>query len=353
MSARVTGWAWDQEVLVQRKAILLWLANRATDSGVCFPGLAEIRQKTGLSESMVRRHLHWLASDRDDAGEPKAPLVGIIERPVAGSRHTSNVYVLRVPWAKPEDVRAELAELKHVPAEALEGVGGAGATQGGGWHPCQPVGSAGVPQVGGAGARPELSPGNPDRNSPLPPTGEEQQQGEGGEIGHPGAKTSPATPTSIVAAQALLAAFYRGLGTMPSTATMAMQRRDLVIACQLVDAGATPGEAETYAREMSGLEGRLAPVDLRSFERERPGWLVRRRRHERRYCDRTGLPPTWLAGVSDPSWPGDTPPEVEPVPGGPSAAARVTAGAPASSRSALAGEQLGHALRAALLPGSR
>src|SRR5205823_11336954 len=103
-----------------------------TDNGVCFPGLAEIRQKTGLSESMVRRHLHWLASDRDEAGEPKVPLVQIIERPVAGRRHTSNVYVLRVPWAKPEDVRAELAELKHVPAEALEGVDGTGATHGGG-----------------------------------------------------------------------------------------------------------------------------------------------------------------------------------------------------------------------------
>jgi hypothetical protein len=140
---------------------------------------------------------------------------------------------------------------------------------------------------------------------------------------------------------------------MPSTATVAMQRRDRVIACQLVEAGATPGEAETYAREMSGLEGRLAPVDLRSFERERPGWLVRRRRHERRYCDRTGLPPTWLVGGSDPSWPGDKPPEAEPVPDGPSAAARITAGAPASSRSALAGEQLGQTLRAALLPGSR
>jgi len=72
VSAKVQGWAWDQEVLVQRKAILLWLANRATASGVCFPGLAEIRLKTGLSESMVRRHLHWLASDWDD-GQPKTP----------------------------------------------------------------------------------------------------------------------------------------------------------------------------------------------------------------------------------------------------------------------------------------
>ena len=66
MSAKVQAWVWDQELLPQRKLLLLWLANRATDNGVCFPGLAEIRQKTGLSESMVRRHLHWLASDQDD-----------------------------------------------------------------------------------------------------------------------------------------------------------------------------------------------------------------------------------------------------------------------------------------------
>src|SRR5919108_5502428 len=183
MSTKVQGWAWDQEVLVQRKAILLWLANRATDNGVCFPGLAEIRQKTGLSESMVRRHLHWLASDQDDDGQPKEPLLEIIERPVGGSRHTSNVYVLRVPWAEPAGVRAELAELKYVPAEVLGGVGSTGATQGGGWHPCQPVGSTGAPQVGGTGATQELLPENLDRDTPLPPTGEQPQ---GGAVEDPG-----------------------------------------------------------------------------------------------------------------------------------------------------------------------
>ena len=177
MSAKVQGWAWDQDVLVQRKAILLWLANRATDTGVCFPGLAEIRLKTGLSESMVRRHLHWLASDQDEDGQPKAPLLEIIERPVCGSRHTSNVYVLRVPWAQPEDVRAELAELKYVPAEVLGGVGSTGATQGGGWHPCQPVGSTGAPQVGGTGARQEPLTRNLDRETPPYPPRRSSRRG--------------------------------------------------------------------------------------------------------------------------------------------------------------------------------
>src|SRR5207244_8867381 len=81
-------------------------------------------------------------------------------------------------------------------------------------------------------------------------------------------------------------------------ATAAIQRRDVAIARQLVAVGATPDEAEAYARETSGLEGRLAPIDLRSFERERPAWLVRHRRQERRHVDRSGLPPTWMVDAS-------------------------------------------------------
>ena len=76
MSAKVQGWVWDlADVLPQRRLVLLWLANRATDNGVCFPGQAEVRRKTGLGEKMVRRHLHWLASELDDEGSPKPPLL--------------------------------------------------------------------------------------------------------------------------------------------------------------------------------------------------------------------------------------------------------------------------------------
>src|SRR5919205_3865124 len=114
MSAKVQGWAWDQDLLPQRKLLLLWLANRATDAGVCFPAKRELAQHTGLGERMVRYHLAWLASDQDEDGQPKTPLLQIIERPVGGERNTSNVYVLRVPWAQPEEVRAELAEFKHM-----------------------------------------------------------------------------------------------------------------------------------------------------------------------------------------------------------------------------------------------
>jgi hypothetical protein len=60
--------------------------------------------------------------------------------------------------------------------------------------------------------------------------------------------------------------------------------------------GATPLEAEAFAREMSGKTVRIAPVDLRSFERERLGWQARCRSaklEERRVVDRTGQPPSW------------------------------------------------------------
>ena len=131
MSSKVQGWVWDQDLPAQRKCVLLWLAERATDNGVCFPGQTEIRQKTGLSESMVRRYLHWLASDQDDDGQPKQPLVRIIERPRRRRpQHLERVRAARAVGAT-RTSRRELEELKHVPSRALEG---------GGWHRWHPRG---------------------------------------------------------------------------------------------------------------------------------------------------------------------------------------------------------------------
>ncbi len=47
---------------------------------------------------------------------------------------------------------------------------------------------------------------------------------------------------------------------------------------ELVAVGATPAEAEAYAREASAQHGRIAAVSMRSFEQERQSWLGRRRR---------------------------------------------------------------------------
>src|SRR5262249_44339643 len=103
------------------------------------------------------------------------------------------------------------------------------------------------------------------------------------------------------AAAALVHAFYSGLGADDTAVTATLHRRDLAIARQLVSAGATMDEAEQYARDVSQTAGRIAPVDLRSFERERLGWLARRRGQEQtsraRCIDRTGKPPSWQTSL--------------------------------------------------------
>jgi hypothetical protein len=116
------------------------------------------------------------------------------------------------------------------------------------------------------------------------------------------------------AARALAEAFYAALGADIRAVTSAMRRRDLAIAGQLVEAGATAAEAAAYARDASGASARLAPVDLRSFERERLGWLARRRVRdlsERRVVDRTGQPPSWQTQPTESNVPpaGQVPPQ--------------------------------------------
>jgi hypothetical protein len=89
----------------------------------------------------------------------------------------------------------------------------------------------------------------------------------------------------------LVEALYRGLGVDCGELTRAMQARELAIAGQLIEAGATADEAEAYARGVGTAGNRLAPIDMRSFERERPSWLARRRLSRARvgrYVDRTG-----------------------------------------------------------------
>jgi hypothetical protein len=96
---------------------------------------------------------------------------------------------------------------------------------------------------------------------------------------------------------ALVDAMCRGLGSDAASLTQPLLRRELAIARDLVAVGATPDEAEAFARDVGTDAGRKAPIDgLRTFERERLGWLARRRGRtlaERRVIDRTGQPPSW------------------------------------------------------------
>jgi hypothetical protein len=227
MSARVQGWVWDLDIPAQPKLLLLWLANRATDAGVCFPTKRELGKRTGLSERMVRYHLEWLARKRADQGEPRAPLLSIIERRVAADRNTSNVYVICVPWAEPELVRAELNELKHVPGRALQEVGATSCTQEGGDHGLHPLGATGAPQVGDTGCTQNRSPDDDHRQSPpIPPAVKRQrQQGNGlsSEAGVPPQTTMAPLQIPDDQPRALLDAFYAALGADIESVTHSMQ----------------------------------------------------------------------------------------------------------------------------------
>jgi hypothetical protein len=105
-------------------------------------------------------------------------------------------------------------------------------------------------------------------------------------------------PTDAVpgsSAEALVDGLYRGLGVAPTTCTARRRKRELALAQDLVAVGATPAEAEAYARDSSNLPRRIAPVDMAAFERERPSWLARRRRPSDydgpRFVVPTGPPP--------------------------------------------------------------
>jgi hypothetical protein len=216
MSAKVQGWVWDLDIPPQPKLILLWLANRATDAGVCFPTKRELGRRTGLSERMVRYHLDLLARHHDATGAPCEPVVSIIERRIAGDRNTSNVYVLRVPWADALIVRAELDELKHVPDAALEGVGTTGCTQGGD-HGLHPVGTTGCTEVGTTGCTQNRSLKERHRNTPPNPPGptHEQQRGRvwsDHEARGPGDASGGPREQAEDPAESLVMAFYGGLG---------------------------------------------------------------------------------------------------------------------------------------------
>ena len=152
MSDKVQAWVWDLDLQPARKLVLLWLAGRATESGVAFPGEREIRERTGLGERMVRYHLRWLASEHDDKQQPKRPLVVRVERRITSQRNSSNVYILAVPWQQPDDVRRDLQELRHVTKHAIElalvHLGATGCPQGSGEVHCPQWGKPVAPTSG-------------------------------------------------------------------------------------------------------------------------------------------------------------------------------------------------------------
>jgi hypothetical protein len=248
--------------------VLLAIADFADDDGQAFPSIRTLARKARLSERQVQRVI----------AEP----VNIGELKVKPGRGTQGSHLFRVTVG--EAAPASATPRQNVapdnvspPRECRTGV--------------TPATPEGVTLASPKPSHPEPS----GTITPLPLTDAIQQPGmvKGSEANpHPPPTVEPIA--SHTTAWELASALYRGLGSDLQAVTEPVRRRELAIAEQLVGIGATPAEAEAYARETRAQSARVAAIDLCSFERERVSWKARRDADHSgaaRRIDRTGQPP--------------------------------------------------------------
>ena len=60
MSNKASGWAWEQPITPSQKLVLLSLADRSDEDGICWPGTRNVEKRTGLSRATVKRALAQL-----------------------------------------------------------------------------------------------------------------------------------------------------------------------------------------------------------------------------------------------------------------------------------------------------
>ncbi len=58
MSIKAMNWAWQIDLIANKKLTLLCLADHADNDGVCWPGISAVVEKTGLSRRTVINFLH-------------------------------------------------------------------------------------------------------------------------------------------------------------------------------------------------------------------------------------------------------------------------------------------------------
>lgn len=286
-----------------QREVLLALADHAEDDGTgAHPSVARLAWKTDLSESQVQRHLRALeqlgvieavAHVRGGRGHAteysihleKAPLKreytkGRIPTPLDGCPPPEEE--LKSRTATPPFSRK--GRIQTPPFETLERVASrpqrVAVSDAKGSHP---------------GATPTVL---------NPAGGNRQQHAREDEDGPARAVPLPRLLTRVPGdpADEFVVAFYRGLGQDVSTLTRPLLRREQVVARDLIAAGATPSEAEAFARDVAADDRRRAPVDgLRTFERERVSWRSRRSYGQRegpRLVDRSGQIPEWELPVA-------------------------------------------------------
>jgi hypothetical protein len=257
--------------------VLLAIADFADDEGLAYPSISTLARKARLSDRQVQRVIAELVAARELMVQPGCGRQG---------SHLFHVMVGVAPHDSPTPRQTvtpdNMSPRQYVTGDKLSPSARHRRRDG-----VTPASSTGVTP-----ASPKPSFPEPSRTvTPLPPATGSAHRQQRGELVRQGA-TQPLPAPSASAAEQLIEALYRGLSVELDQLTPAMRARELVIAEQLVQVGATPAEAEAYARDMGNVGNRLAPIDLRSFERERASWLARRRAGSSagggRYVDRTG-----------------------------------------------------------------
>jgi hypothetical protein len=249
--------------------VLLAIADFADDDGIAYPSIGTLARKARLSPRQVQR----VIADLVAASE-------LIIQPGCG-RQGSHLFRVAVgtPDSRMQTPRQNVTPDRLSPSPRHRRRKGVTPASGEGVTPASPEPSYREPS---------------GTVTPLPPSANwpQQQQGDGDErrVEQAAAPAGQPPPAASSPARLLVEALYRVLGVELDQLTPAIRTRELAIAEQLVRVGATAAEAEAYAREAGALGQRLAPIDLRSFERERASWLARRRGSfaRGRYVDRTG-----------------------------------------------------------------
>ncbi|QND83758.1 ArsR family DNA-binding transcriptional regulator [Chromobacterium vaccinii] len=92
MSIKLMSRAWDMEIPIGQKMVLLALTDRANDEGECWPGQEELARKSSLSPRSVVSHIEWL----EDHGLVR------VERRQRGRMRLSNRYIVTLDAYCPE-----------------------------------------------------------------------------------------------------------------------------------------------------------------------------------------------------------------------------------------------------------
>jgi hypothetical protein len=243
---------------------LLGFLNPIRDFEV-WPGIAKIEELTGLKRRSIHYAVGWL--------ETHQFLHRTIRGGQPGVKRSSTHYWLDVAQLPANVCPFPAPEAQDRPARPIKPV-----------HVAAPVPvHVAAPERLNRNVLPDLTP-----PPPLPTA--QQQGGDDGEterrVPPPGLGDTDVEEL----AEELCKAFYRdGLEADVGELTRALRRRELAIARQLVEVGVGPTEAAEWAQDTLRWDGRIAAIDLRSFERERIGWRKRRSQSaSSRYIDVTG-----------------------------------------------------------------